>query len=177
MKITTRTGDRGTTSLLDGTRVCKDDLQIECLGQLDELSAHLGLCKACADEKDVFTTIQEQLMQLMTLVSMPADGSRKPMQPSSDQIVATLQCATEEMEKHISSLSLDGPFAFTLPGTSMLNAALHLARTKARTCERRLVALAKREKGDAQNPLANEAIVRYLNRLSDYLYCLSIDKE
>ncbi len=176
MKITTRTGDRGTTSLLDGTRVGKDDLQIECLGQLDELSAHLGLCKACADEKDIFTNIQEQLMQLMTLVSMPADGSRKPTKYPPEQIVATLQRATETMEKHIASLPDAAPFAFTLPGTSMLNAALHLARTKARTCERRLVALAKREKGDGQNTIAHEDIVRYLNRLSDYIYCLSIEQ-
>ncbi len=178
------------TSLIGGTRVYKDDLRIECLGQLDELNAAIGLCKVTANDKEMYADIQRQLMQLMTVVSYPSyDPEVRLKETPAKKNVETLVHAVRNMELFIQSLSDKRPFAFTLPGESILNANLHLARSKCRTCERRLVALFKdyitdrdedriicTSNTDSSNNVEETAfiILIYINRLSDYLYALSL---
>lgn len=162
-KITTKRGDTGTTSLGDGTRVDKDDLRIELNGELDELSACLGLCKAATGQAEPYATVQRELMGLMALVAKPG----RPLSPAAEAHVAE---AVARMEREIDRLCQSAePFGFVLPGSDLTDAALHMARAKARTCERRMVTLAKTE------PVA-PAMLAYLNRLSDYLFALAIGR-
>lgn len=162
--ITTKKGDKGQTSLFDGTRVAKDDPRIELNGQLDELNAVLGLCKATASEPRPYEQVQLELMQLMALV---ANGYRHDRDAQKWQVALdTLATAVGRMEGFIAEVSQGRKFSFVLPGASLADAYLHLARTKVRTCERRLVSLAQME---PQPPI----LQTYLNRLSDYLFCLA----
>lgn len=162
-KITTKRGDTGTTSLGDGTRVDKDNLRIELNGELDELSACLGLCKAACGRAEPYATVQRELMGLMALVAKPSLAL-----PPADE--KRIKEAVERMEREIDRCCLPaGPFGFVLPGRDLTDAALHMARAKARTCERRMVALAKAE------PVA-PIMLAYLNRLSDYLFALAIGR-
>lgn len=152
--ITTKKGDQGQTSLYDGTRVDKDDLRIEVNGQLDELNGLLGMCKALSGAPEPYETLQRELMLLMAAVAGRHDG------------LATLQQAVSRMEAFIAEATRNIPFGFVLPGTSPLDAALHIARAKTRTCERRLVSL----HCTAAQP---SVLLVYLNRLSDYLFALT----
>lgn len=163
MTITTKKGDTGTTSLGDGTRVEKDNLRIELNGQLDELSAYLGLCKAACCQAEPYTTLQRQLMGLMALVAKPTASLPATAEQQVKTAVAHME---QEMERRVG----DAPqFNFVLPGRDLADAALHLARAKARTCERRMVTLAKVE---TVPPL----LLTYLNRLSDYLFALAVGR-
>lgn len=152
--ITTKKGDQGQTSLYDGTRVDKDDLRIEVSGQLDELNSLLGLCKAFSHGPEPYETLQRELMLLMAAVAGRHDD------------LDTLQAAVSRMEQFVADVTRNMPFAFVLPGSSPLDAALHMARAKARTCERRMVTL---HHTAPQPPV----LLIYLNRLSDYLFALT----
>lgn len=159
--ITTKKGDQGTTSLADGSRVSKDDQRIELNGELDELSATLGLCRALLQRDEPFMDIQRQLSCFMAVI---AQKERE----LSEGDATFLQGAVDEMETYIRQTSSGMPsFDFVLPGKSLPDAALHLARTKARTCERRLVTLSRQ---CAVPPL----LLVYLNRLSDYLFAMTM---
>ncbi len=158
--ITTKKGDTGSTSLGDGTRVDKDNLRIELNGELDELTACIGLCKAASGQAEPYTTLQQQLMAIMGIVAKP---SAQLSVTQKDSIAAALA----QMENEINLWGQSsGSFVFVFPGNDLADAALHMARTKARTCERRMVALAKTE------PVA-AILLTYLNRLSDYLFVLA----
>lgn len=162
--ITTKRGDTGTTSLGDGTRVDKDNQRIELNGELDELSACLGLCKAASGQAEPFATVQHELMGLMALVAKPS----LPLSPADEAHVAEAVARMEhEIDRRCQSAE---PFAFVLPGSDLTDAALHMARAKARTCERRMVALAKVE-------TIPPVMLTYLNRLSDYLFALAIGRK
>lgn len=158
--ITTKKGDTGSTSLGDGTRVGKDNLRIELNGELDELTACIGLCKAASGQAEPYTTVQQQLMAIMGIVAKP---SALLAVAQKERIAAALT----QMENEINHWGQSsGSFAFVFPGNDLADAALHMARTKARTCERRMVALSKTE------PVA-AILLTYLNRLSDYLFVLA----
>lgn len=160
MRITTKTGDKGMTSLYDGQRVSKADPRIELLGELDELNARVGFCKALTESKKTYETIQEQLMRVMTIVATPGKNVSEKDSEYLDQSIAM-------MEERIKEKSSTGNFTFTLPGQSMEDAALHLARTATRTCERKWISM-------KQTTPSPSSIGIYLNRLSDYFYALTL---
>lgn len=155
MNITTKKGDQGSTSLYDGTRVPKDDARIELNGELDELNALLGLCKAATGQSQPYETVQRELMLLMAVVA------RRPDAAAAD----VLSAAVDRMEQFVRTATEGRRFDFVLPGRSLADAAIHMARAKVRTCERRLVAL---QREDVLPPV----LLVYLNRLSDFLFCL-----
>lgn len=161
-RITTKTGDKGTTGLCNGERVAKDDMRIEMNGMLDELNAWLGLVKieSKEEERDGYDTIQQQLMRIMGIIA----GF------NSDDDLPSLKASVEQMETYIELHRDCEPFAFVRPGTSRMNALLHVARTKARTCERRFVTLVR----TYGYPVG---IGIYLNRLSDYLFVKALAGE
>lgn len=170
MIVTTKKGDGGKTSLYDGSRVDKTDLIIELNGELDECNALLGLCKVMCGEASAdagspfhvsaFETIQRELMDLMALIARDADKTKE----------LTLSQAVGRMEAYINKVAKDRAFKFVLPGRDRTDALLHIVRTKVRTCERRLVALMAADDGYAP-------VLRvYLNRLSDYLFCMILDR-
>lgn len=163
-KIYTRTGDGGDTALSDGTRVAKHDPRVEAYGTVDELNAALGLAglHASGDLAARISVIQNDLFDL------GADLSRPDM-AADDQagypVLRIIAAQIDRLEAEIDQMNADlQPLrSFILPGGSALSAHLHLARTIARRAERRATELATG--GDA-NPQA----IRYLNRLSDWLF-------
>jgi len=157
-RIYTRTGDKGTTGLGDGTRVDKDDLRVEAYGTVDELNSLVGLlvtCKLPDAIKAQLTDIEHELFDIGGELSIP--GHRAV---SDKQI--------ERLEKFLDSLNADlEPLEeFILPGGTTAAATCHLARTVCRRAERRVVTLAREE-------TVNAASLRYLNRLSDLLFVLA----
>lgn len=161
--ITTRGGDRGETSLGDGTRLRKDAPRIEAIGAVDETNAALGLLRvqaAAVPEVDAMLgRIQNDLFDLGADLCVPGtEGNRLR--------VSSAQCLRLEQEVAAMNAVLPPLGSFVLPGGTPAAAAAHMARTLARRAERQVVALA------AAEPLNPEA-VRYLNRLSDHLFVLS----
>ena len=162
MSISTFKGDDGTTSLFNGERVYKDDLRIECLGSLDELSAFLGDARTAGVQPktaEILETLEKELSVIMGIVAKPRDASSHKMPK-----VETLTELVQKMEA-------ENPFkGFVVPGLNPPSAKLHIARTVCRRAERQLVALNRQEKIDP-------AILQYINRLSDLLYMLSREEE
>ena len=163
-KIYTRTGDKGDTALSDGTRVAKHDPRVEAYGTVDELNATLGLCRlhATGDLAGRIGVIQNDLFDLGADLARPNmaadDQAGYPVLRIIDAQVTRLEAEIDAMNAHLNPLR-----SFILPGGSVLSAHLHLSRTVARRAERRATDLATG--GDV-----NAAAVRYLNRLSDWLF-------
>lgn len=157
-QIYTKTGDNGQTSLRGGVRVDKDDVRIETNGQIDHLNALLGVARGIVDAP-LLRRVQQELMVVMSHVATPqGDENPKPLH------VAAL---TAEMETAIDLLTADRTLGFVVPGDKPETAMLHVARTQCRTVERRLWTLHKTYPVD-------DDILRFFNRLSDYLFALSL---
>jgi cob(I)alamin adenosyltransferase len=162
-RIYTRGGDKGETSLGDGTRVAKQALRVGAYGTVDEANAAIGLARLHADtESDaMLARIQNDLFDLGADLCTPEDGSRAA---GALRIVAA---QVERLEREIDAMNagLRPLDSFILPGGTPAAAYLHLARTVARRAERLVCALAAEEK-------VNPEAVKYLNRLSDHLFVL-----
>ncbi len=162
-RIYTRTGDAGDTALGDGTRVRKDALRVEAYGTVDELNSILGVARVHAGggtDLDL-AAIQNDLFDLgadLCRPEAPADSTARPPLRMTDAQVERLERGIDAMTAVLKPLR-----SFVLPGGSALAAHLHLGRTVARRAERLAVALA------AAEPV-NGAAIRYLNRLSDWLF-------
>jgi cob(I)alamin adenosyltransferase len=157
-QIATRTGDDGSTGLGDGSRVTKDDLRIQALGDVDELNSGLGVLLAeplPADVRELLVTIQHELFNLGGELSIPGFALLK-----ADAVLRL-----DEALAHYNA-SLPRLKEFILPAGTRSAALAHVSRTVARRAERALVALA------AKAPV-NEAPRQYLNRLSDLLFVLA----
>lgn len=165
-RIYTRTGDDGTTGLATGARRPKYDLRVEAYGTVDEANACIGLARlhtgADAELDAMLARIQNDLFDLGADLSTPDDGKPLPYEPLRilDAQVARLEGEIDQLNTHLSPLR-----SFVLPGGSPAAAALHLARTVCRRAERQATALAAR----ADEPVT-PAVVKYLNRLSDFLF-------
>ena len=161
MRIYTKSGDKGKTSLLGGSRVDKDDLRIECYGTLDELNSYIGLCSVYAQDYDkkILRDIQLKLFSGSAQLAPRDEGEYKNAVVEED--ITHLESL---MDEYISKL--DKVDAFIVPGTSVVSANLHIARTICRRAERRIYSLSKIEK---VNPL----FLKYINRLSDLLYAIA----
>jgi cob(I)alamin adenosyltransferase len=157
-KIYTRTGDRGTTGLGDGSRVDKDSLRVEAYGTVDEVNSAIGLVLSSELPESVracLTRIQHELFDLGGELCMPGHT----MIP--DAFVTALEQDLDSFNEDLPALK-----DFILPGGSESAARCHLARTVARRAERRVISL-------AHNETVNEASIRYLNRLSDLLFVIA----
>ena len=164
MKIYTRTGDAGETSLFDGTRVPTDDARVEAYGDVDETNAWLGLARAStldAEIADALVGIQRDLFALGAQLADPADkiASRLTKAIIADADVARLEQLIDRWDAELPPLR-----RFILAGGTPAGAALHVARTVCRRAERRIVAL---------SPPVEPVLIRYVNRLSDLLFVLA----
>ena len=174
--IYTKSGDDGTTSLVGGTRVGKDDIRVEAYGTVDELNSHLGMLAEMTYSKstnleinfvarEFFSSshmqlkeIQNKLFVIQTLLATEKEDIHATL-PQIDQTdVARLEEWIDKMEKQLPRLS-----SFVIPGGSTENAQAHIARTVCRRAERQTVRLAHTAQVD-------NVIMHYLNRLSDYLF-------
>ena len=158
MKIYTKTGDSGETSLYGGARVRKDDSRIEAYGTVDELNSFIGVARAVWPSSSFdpqLHVIQSDLFDIGAHLASP--GISRFAGPDTARVVA-LEEAIDAMESELEPLT-----SFILPGGSLAAAHLHVARTVCRRAERLVVAL---REGDE----ATKASVVYLNRLSDFLF-------
>lgn len=157
-KITTRTGDDGTTGLADNTRVGKDHPLIEVMGEVDELNSHIGLLLAEAlpdDIRALLTHIQQHLFNFGGELAMPGfKGITEDKVTLLDEAIAHYNAELAPLKE------------FVLPGGTRAAAQTHVCRTVCRRAERRLIALSKSE---SVTPL----LMQYLNRLSDLLFVLA----
>ena len=164
MKLYTKAGDEGMTSLLSGERVSKNDKRICLTGTLDELSSYLGLVKTKLPEGDgkQFDKqfIEEIQKSLMTVMAHCEDSGNEKHLLNEAEVL--------KLEKETDRLSqfLPKEFSFVLPGENELSAHIHIARTIARRAERVMTGLNEEQK-------ICRAVRQYINRLSDYLYALS----
>lgn len=164
--IYTKTGDSGTTSLVGGSRVDKDDPRVEAYGTVDELNSHIGLLAEMLRNMeggyyDTLKAVQNNLFNIQTLLATEDETIYARLPQIHDDEVATL-------ERHIDALTdlLPKLQNFVIAGGTPAGAQAHVARTVCRRAERRVVSLNRQAPVD---PL----ILRYLNRLSDYLFVLS----
>ena len=172
-KIYTRTGDGGTTALGTGVRVPKNHLRISAYGTVDELNASLGIAllsvrDAAAEDAQVRASlirIQNDLFDLGADLCVPDTGEELPYEPlrMSEQQATWLETEIDRMNSELQPLT-----SFVLPGGTPAAAALHMARTICRRAERLMVALAA-----SQEEHVSEAALKYINRLSDYLFVAS----
>ncbi len=157
-QIATRTGDNGTTGLGDNTRVSKDSLRVQAMGEVDELNSHIGLllCEEMpAPLRELLVEVQHQLFNLGGELSIPGFELLKP------EAVAALDTALQDYNAQLPRLA-----EFILPAGSRAASQAHVCRTVARRAERAVVALGLAE-------AIKDSPRQYLNRLSDLLFVLS----
>jgi cob(I)alamin adenosyltransferase len=164
MKIYTRTGDTGETSLFDGTRVRKDHARVDAYGDVDELNAWLGLARASLADRDLddeLTHIQRDLFAVGAELADPTDkiAARVTKASITDADVERLERLIDRLEEELQPLR-----RFILSGGSSAGAALHVARAVCRRAERRIVSL--------ESPV-DQIVLRYVNRLSDLLFVVA----
>jgi cob(I)alamin adenosyltransferase len=164
-RIYTRTGDKGTTALATGERRPKYDLRIEAYGTVDETNACLGLARlhtAGQPIDEMLGRIQNDLFDLGADLATPESNK-----PSKHEPLRVVDAQVDRLEREIDELNgeLESLRSFILPGGTPAAAALHLARTVCRRAERAVVELSTRP-GETVSPAA----VKYLNRLSDFLF-------
>ena len=169
MRIYTKTGDDGTTGLLYGGRVPKDDLRVEAAGSADEAVAALGIARATCTTPglaDLLLRLQRELFVVGAEIATAPENWRKLEASKGTRIDASMVSALEELiDDHEAKFTM--PVEFIIPGENGGSAAIDLARAIVRRTERRCVALAR------EKMLPDGEVVRYLNRLADLLFVLA----
>jgi cob(I)alamin adenosyltransferase len=163
MKIYTKTGDAGQTSLYGGKRLSKADLRVDAYGTLDELNSWIGLIK---DEihgthiKDLLKEIQDRIFTISSHIASDPEAEM-PLPDIFDQDITLLESEIDKMNEHLEPLKF-----FILPGGHRKVSEIHIVRTVCRRAERMIVSLSEHSKVES-------IIIIYLNRLSDYLFVLA----
>lgn len=164
MKIYTKTGDGGDTSLFGGGRVGKESDRVESYGQVDELNSVLGMARAegLGDLDELTKTLQDQLFTIGSILATPAGSKAAAHIPQMKaEWVTSMENAMDAFDQELPALT-----TFILPGGTKAAAALHHARCVCRRAERRIVPLMRA--GDVE-----QDVVVYLNRLSDLLFTMA----
>lgn len=164
MKIYTKKGDSGQTSLLGGTKVPKYDLRIEAYGTVDEVNAYLGLIHDQAEAREfrpLIQVIQHHMFSIGSLLAVDSANENLKLPELTEEDVRLLELSIDKMERGLEPLK-----NFILPGGHQANSLAHVARCICRRAERRVVELSDQQE---VNPL----ILQFLNRLSDWLFVLS----
>lgn len=165
MKIYTKTGDKGQTSLIGGTRVAKNSVRLEAYGTVDELNSYLGLI--CSFP--IAPELTDQLIVIQNILfsvggNLATDTSVKEVRSGlvvTDEDIAFLERAMDRMDETLPAMT-----HFILPGGEQASSFAHIARTVCRRAERRVLDVAAQYDVD-------ERVIRYINRLSDYLFVLA----
>lgn len=162
--VYTRTGDRGTTSLVGGTRVSKDSPRLEAYGTVDELNSWLGLVAASPhvslEDLALLREIQNRLFDIGAMLATEPESVWQP-EPLGNEAVKEIEQAIDRLDS-----SLPAHNRFILPGGCEDSARTHIARCVARRAERLIISLSAAVSVD-------ENIITYVNRLSDYLFVLA----
>ena len=166
LKIYTKTGDLGKTSLIGGTQVPKNHIRIDAYGTVDELNSYIGLVSDYFNNEKTSTTLKEIQDRLFTIgSSLACDPDKEPLMKMPD----LNECDIEFLEKEIDAMNefLPPMKNFILPGGSIAVSTAHVARCVCRRAERCCVNMKE------QSLYVDPLVIKYLNRLSDYLFVLS----
>lgn len=171
MKVYTKTGDTGTTALFGGTRVPKDHIRIESYGTVDELNSHIGLIRdqnINAHYQDILIQIQDRLFTVGAILATPPEKEILKNGKPRLNIPKIIESDIELLENEIDTMenTLPPMTHFVLPGGHTTVSFCHIARCVCRRAERLAVHLNHNEPTDKR-------VIKYLNRLSDYLFVLS----
>lgn len=165
-KIYTKTGDEGYTGLIGGTKILKSDLRIDSYGNIDELNSYIGLLGDYITDRDIksfLLSIQNNLFIIGSLLACDNSKDIKMNLPQlSEEDILQLEQSIDKMNEELPELR-----HFILPGGNILVSCIHISRSICRRAERGCVYL--KEQGLFVEPL----IIKYLNRLSDYLFVLA----
>ena len=162
MKIYTKTGDRGETSLYDGKRVRKDEIRVESYGTVDELNSSIGFAKNFVNDQEIeaiLKTIQRELFDVAGELAT-TDRDKFPEKIGKSHVETLESIIDAYLDK------IDKMDAFIIPGSNHASASLHVARTVCRRAERRILKLSREED-------VSEWLLKYVNRLSDTLYAMA----
>lgn len=171
MKVYTKTGDTGTTALFGGTRVSKHNIRIESYGTVDELNSHIGLVRdqdMNVAYKKVLVEVQDRLFTVGAILATPPEKEMLKNGQPRLQNLGIIESDIEFLEKEIDAMeeALPPMTHFVLPGGHQTVSYCHIARCVCRRAERLAVHLNDIEPTD-------EMVIKYLNRLSDYLFVLA----
>jgi cob(I)alamin adenosyltransferase len=164
MKIYTRTGDKGKTTLLGGKPVPKTHVRIEAYGTVDELIAHLGMLRDMIGDQEVgdfLLGIMDRLMTCAAILAADCDDCEARVPEINESDITSLETAIDAMEASLVPLK-----SFVLPGGHVNSSQCHIARTVCRRAERQIIRL-------SSELYVPETVIKYVNRLSDYLFVLA----
>ena len=164
MKVYTKTGDKGNTSLIGGKRVPKFHTRIEAYGTIDELNSYMGLIRDLMIDKDIkllISEIQSKLMHASSVLATETEESQKKYAKIIEVDISKLEKEIDRMNEELPPLT-----KFILPGGHQTISHCHIARTICRRAERSIVLV-------ADNDFVDEKVIKYINRLSDYLFTLA----
>ena len=164
MKIYTKTGDQGMTSLYGGERVSKSHLRIETYGTVDELNAWMGMIASNSEREYYYSdlvTIQNHLFVLGAMLAVDGEHTELPLKKIDNDDIKWIEKCIDKIVATLPPMT-----HFILPGGSTVASHAHLARCVCRRAERLAVTLSK-------SAFVDDIAVIYLNRLSDYLFCLA----
>lgn len=161
MKIYTKTGDKGKTSLIGGNRVHKFDIRIESYGTIDELISHIGLIRDQIKNKEgreLLLSIQDRLMTCASIMATDCDDCKNRVPEIFEEDIAILENEIDRIEETVQPLE-----SFILPGGHPIISNCHIARCVCRRAERNCIKTSMEHQ-------VNEMVIKYLNRLSDFLF-------
>ena len=164
MKVYTKTGDKGQTSLIGGTRVPKHHIRIEAYGTVDELNSHIGLIRdqqMDADTKKLLIEIQDRLFTIGASLASDPERSKMKIPDLKEEDIVLLENEMDKMNEVLPEMR-----NFVLPGGHTTVSYCHIARCVCRRAERLTIHL-------SEESFVAEPVIKYLNRLSDYLFVLS----
>jgi cob(I)alamin adenosyltransferase len=167
LKIYTKTGDKGDTGLIDGSRISKSDLRIIAYGEVDEANSHIGLIISNIEKNSIFDDVKKILLDVQQDLFVLGAELANPNTLKDDnmlvkrEMISTIEKYIDNFESELAPIS-----NFILPGGSIESSLIHICRTVVRRAETSAVALAKEHK-------INQEILTYLNRISDLFFVLA----
>lgn len=164
MKIYTKTGDKGQTSLIGGTRVPKHHIRIEAYGTVDELNSWMGVLRDLIEDKTtkaLIVDIQDRLFTIGSLLASDPEKSKMKLPELHAEDILQLEKEIDAIDSSVPPMK-----SFVLPGGHLTVSYCHVARCVCRRAERHTIHL-------SENAPVNDLVLQYLNRLSDYLFMLS----
>jgi cob(I)alamin adenosyltransferase len=164
MKIYTRTGDKGKTTLVSGKPVPKTHVRIEAYGTVDELIAHIGMLRDMTEDDTLrafLLDVQDRLMTCAAILASDCEDCQVRIPEIREADILDLESAIDLMEASLPILK-----SFVLPGGHVISSQCHIARTVCRRAERQIIRL-------SSELFVPDTVIKYINRLSDYLFVLA----
>ena len=164
MKIYTRTGDKGKTTLVSGKPVPKTHIRIEAYGTVDELISHIGMLRDMTEDdmlRAFLLDVQDRLMTCAAILASDCEDCQVRIPEIREADILNLESAIDLMEAGLPILK-----SFVLPGGHVISSQCHIARTVCRRAERQIIRL-------SSELFVPDTVIKYINRLSDYLFVLA----